>query len=217
MAIYDEILYNTAIKAKFTPMAALFCVAQARLESANYTSNVFKNNTNTSGIKFIGTGKQPLATRGTIAPPNEQSANCRKYNRCVDGDFYAKFKTVQDSADDKINRLYSYTMHGVTPSQLRNAKTPEEFAALLYKRKYYGGRTTIDMYAKGMRAVYQNIKIKGVNLPPLPPRTPPSTPQPTPPPPPPKPPEKKNNRQIILLSILALLAFYLINQKKGGL
>jgi hypothetical protein len=41
-AQYDQLIYNTAIKQGFNPMAAKLIVAQARFESADYTSNVFK-------------------------------------------------------------------------------------------------------------------------------------------------------------------------------
>ncbi len=135
MANYDQIIYDTAIKQGFTPTAAKFVVGQARFESANYTSAVFKANNNTSGMKFIG---QPLATRGTLAPKSERSATCRSGGTCVNSDHYAKFASVQDSATDKIVRLYSKTMGGVTPEQLKNVKTADEFARLLKKRKYYG-------------------------------------------------------------------------------
>jgi hypothetical protein len=156
MANYDQIIYDTAIKQGFTPTAAKFVVGQARFESANYTSAVFKANNNTSGMKYIG---QPLATRGTLAPMSERSAACKSGGTCVNSDHYAKFASVQDSATDKIVRLYSKTMGGVTPDQLKNAKTPEEFARLLKKRSYYGpskygtpgAEKEISQYAGGIK------------------------------------------------------------------
>ena len=69
----DQLIYNTAIKAGFKPTAAKLIVAQARLESADYTSPVFRNNNATSGMKYIG---QPLARRGTLAPYKESSDGC---------------------------------------------------------------------------------------------------------------------------------------------
>ena len=114
----DQIIYDVAISEGFNPTAAKLIVAQARFESADYSSNVFKKNLNTSGMKFIG---QPLATRGTPAPANEQ--------RCgggCDSDYYAKFRSVEDSAKDKISRLYNITMRGVTPQQLKNVKNADK-------------------------------------------------------------------------------------------
>jgi hypothetical protein len=164
MANYDQIVYDTAIKQGFTPTAAKFIVGQARFESANYTSAVFKANNNTHGMKFIG---QPLATRGSLAPKSERSATCRSGGTCVNSDHYAKFASVKDSANDVIVRLYSKTMGGVTPDQLKNVKTPEEFARLLKKRKYYGpsaygtpgAEKEIKEYAGGIKALMLRAQI----------------------------------------------------------
>lgn len=163
-AQYDQLIYNTAIKQGFSPTAAKFVVAQARFESADYTSNVFKANNNTSGMKYIG---QPLATRGTLAPIDERSATCKAGGVCRDSDHYAKFRNVQDSANDKIVRLYSITKGGVTPNQLKNAKTAEEFASLLKKRSYYGrggfgteqGNKEQVQYANGLKAKLLRIQV----------------------------------------------------------
>lgn len=164
MANFDQLIYDTAIKQGFTPTAAKFVVGQARFESANYTSPVFKANNNTSGMKFIG---QPLATRGSLAPANERSASCRSGGECKNSDHYAKFRSVQDSANDKIERLYSKTMGGVTPEQLKNSKTPEEFSRLLKKRRYYGFGTfgtpeaekEINQYARGIKSLMLRAQI----------------------------------------------------------
>lgn len=146
---YDQIIYNTAIGQGFTPTAALLVVAQARFESADYTSGVFRANLNTSGMKYVG---QPLASRGTPAPSSEQ--------RCgggCDSDYYARFRSVEDSAKDKIVRNYSITMKGVTPDQLKNAKSADEFAELLKKRGYY--ESPESQYAAGLRAKLLRIQV----------------------------------------------------------
>jgi hypothetical protein len=156
-AQYDQIIYNTAIKEGFTPTAAKLVVAQARFESADYTSNVFQKNLNTSGMKYIG---QPLATRGTPAPKNEQ--------RCGGGcnsDYYAKFKSVQDSASDKVGRLYNKTMGGVTPEQLKNVKDADEFAELLKRRSYYGfGKFGTEVGNKEQKSYAVNMKSKLIKI-----------------------------------------------------
>jgi len=157
MANYDQIIYDVAIKGGFSPLSAKFIVGQARLESANYTSKVIKANNNTYGMKYVG---QPLATRGTLAPPSERSAVCRSGGACLNSDHYAKFASVKDSATDVVFRLYGLTMRGVTPQQLKDAKTPEEFARLLKKRGYYGpsaygtpgAEKEIKEYAGGIKA-----------------------------------------------------------------
>jgi len=161
-AKYDQLIYDTAVRQGFTPTAAKFVVAQARFESSNYSSNVFKNNNNTSGMKYIG---QPLATRGTLAPLSERSQTCQKGGSCQNSDHYAKFASVADSASDKIERLYNITMGGVTPQQLKNAKTPEEFAQLLKARGYYGEQKgqspaqSVKEYAAGIRSLMTRIQV----------------------------------------------------------
>jgi hypothetical protein len=163
-AQYDQLIYDTAIKNGFTPTAAKLVVAQARYESSDYDSAVFKNNLNTSGMKFVG---QPLATRGTLAPFSERSSGCQAVSRgqvggqgaspCRDSDHYAKFKSVADSAKDKIERNFNITRKGVTPEQLKNAQTPEEFARLLKVRGYYGGEES--SYVGGLKAKLLRVQV----------------------------------------------------------
>ncbi len=135
----DQLIYDTAIQQGFNPMAAKLIAAQARFESADYTSNVFNNNNNTSGIKYIG---QPNAVRGSLSP---------------EGDYYAHFYTIQDSVNDKIVRLYNITMNGVTPEQLKNSTNATEFANLLKQRGYYG--SSASEYASGLRAKLLKINV----------------------------------------------------------
>jgi hypothetical protein len=153
-AEYDKIIYDVARKNGFSDISSRLIVAQARFESADYTSNVFKKNFNTSGMKFTG---QPLATRGTLAPPSERSERCNKEGVCVNGDYYAKFASVKDSARDKIERNFAKTMGGVTPEQLKNVKTPEEFAKLLKQRKYY--QDSVDVYTRGLKNKLLRVQV----------------------------------------------------------
>lgn len=153
----DQEIYNVATAAGFMDQAARYIVAQARYESADYTSNVFRNNNNMYGMKYVA---QQLATRGTLAPMSERSAACRTGGTCKNSDYYAKYASPADSAQDVINRLYQKTMRGVRPAQLKTASTPEIFADLLKKRGYYGA--TVEQYARGLRA-----KLKKVNIIPI--------------------------------------------------
>jgi uncharacterized FlgJ-related protein len=135
----DQQIYDTAIKNGFNPIAAKLIVAQARFESADYTSNVFKQNNNTSGIKFIG---QPNAVQGTLSP---------------EGNYYAKFNTIQDALNDKITRLYNITMRGVTPQQLKDSTDAIDFANKLKQRGYFG--STASDYANGLKAKLLRINV----------------------------------------------------------
>lgn len=150
----DQQIYDMAIANGFTKTSALFVVAQARLESADYTSNVFKNNANAFGMKYVA---QPLATRGTKAPASELSAKCKAGGTCLNSDFYAKFATPADSARDVITRNYQKTRGGVSPDMIKQAKTATEYANLLKKRGYYGSSAT--SYAAGITSKLKKIKV----------------------------------------------------------
>lgn len=163
----DQAIYNTAIQQGFNPIAAKLIVAQARYESADYTSAVFKANNNTSGIKYIG-ASQINAQRGTPAPSDERRCNLQ-----CNTDFYAKFNTVQDAINDKIVRLYNKTMGGVTPQQLKDSTNADDFARLLKMRSYYGkgklnssdpslvakAESEIRSYAGGMKSKLLRINV----------------------------------------------------------
>jgi LPXTG-motif cell wall-anchored protein len=145
----DQSIYNTAIEQGFNPIAAKLIAAQARFESADYTSSVFKANNNTSGIKYIG---QANSTQGSISP---------------EGNYYAKFDTIQDSINDKIVRLYNKTIQGITPQQLKDSTDADDFARKLKQRGYYGNaaygtsesESDISNYSRGMKAKLLKIKV----------------------------------------------------------
>ena len=137
----DQQIYNAAVSKGFTPTAAKLVVAQARHETGNYTSNIFKLNNNLFGMKYV---KQPLATQGSASPRSE-------------GDFYARYKSVGDSVKDLIDRNYILTRGGVTPEKLKNATDSLDFATKLKARGYYGD--TISNYANGLKSALNRINI----------------------------------------------------------
>lgn len=146
---YDQLIYDAAIKGGFTPTSAKLVVAQARHETGNYTSNVFKKNNNLFGMKFVG---QPLATRGTPAPKSEWGCG----GTC-NSDFYSKYASVSDSVQDLINRNLKITRKGVTFQQLVNAKDSTEYANLLKQRGYYGA--TVALYDRGLKSALTKLNI----------------------------------------------------------
>jgi len=149
MANYDQLIYNTAIENGFTPISAKLIVAQSRVESADYKSNVFINNNNLFGMKFIG---QPLAVRGTLAPSNER--NC---GGTCNGDYYSKYSSPSDSVKDLTSRLYKITRNGVTFDDLKNSTDADDFANKLKKRDYFGGAAAT--YAAGIRSRLLKINV----------------------------------------------------------
>jgi uncharacterized FlgJ-related protein len=147
----DQTIYDVAIRNGFSPATSKLIVAQARFESGNYKSNVFKQNNNLFGMKFVA---QPLATRGTLAPSNERSSVDRNTN------YYAKYKNPEDSVKDVVERLYSKTIGGVTQLQLQNAQTSLDFAKLLKLRGYYGG--TPEEYSNGLKSRLRVIQVNEI-------------------------------------------------------
>lgn len=148
---YDSLVYHIALNSGFNSDSAKLVAAQARVESAAYTSNLFKQNNNLFGVKFVG---QPLATRGLLVPPNERTSGDPNTN------YYAKYKSPQDSAKDVIERLYQRTINGVTPTQLHNVRTPEEFAELQRKRGYFGGSS--ENYARLLRGQLLRVRVNEI-------------------------------------------------------
>lgn len=132
--MYDQMIYEVALSEGFSPTAARLIVAQARLESNDYTSNVFKLNNNLFGMKYA---TQPLATKGSPAPKSE-------------GDNYAKYKSPADSTKDLVGRLYKTTRNGIGFEQLKNVKDSTEFATKLKQRGYFG--ITAEQYAQRLNA-----------------------------------------------------------------
>ena len=160
----DQSIYNTAIEEGFSPTSAKLIVAQARLESGHYSSSVFKANNNMFGMKFIG---QPLATRGTLAPPNERSQSCRESGNCSNKDHYAKYSSVSDSAKDTIQRLYKITRNGIGFEQLKNVASATEYANKLKTRNYFGfhsidteaGKQEAREYARMLDSILLRVKV----------------------------------------------------------
>jgi flagellum-specific peptidoglycan hydrolase FlgJ len=149
---YDQMIYDAAVSEGFSPTAAKLVVAQARLESADYTSNVFQNNYNMFGMKYIG---QPLANRGTAAPKSEQSCNLT-----CNSDYYAKYETPADSARDVVGRLFKITRKGIGFNELKDVTSATEYAQKLKQRDYFG--VTAASYALSLNA--KLLKITALNF-----------------------------------------------------
>lgn len=140
---YDKLIYDQAIKRGLTPTVANLLVAQARLESADYTSNVFKQNTNAFGYKFVG---QSGATRGTVAPRSEwPNANTPGY--------YAKYRSIEDSANEVISWLFRRQQEG--KFLVNTLTTAGKYAAGLKAGNYYGDSAA--NYSNGLTAKLKKI------------------------------------------------------------
>lgn len=151
MASYDQQIYDAAIGEGFSSSAAKLIVAQARLESKDYGSNVFNNNFNMFGMKYVG---QPLASRGTAAPSSEQTCNLN-----CNSDYYAKYANPSDSAKDLVGRLYKKTRNGIGFNELKDVSDPYDFANKLKARNYYGTNVTAQQYGNSLKAKLLKVQV----------------------------------------------------------
>lgn len=149
MTALDQKIFDTARALGFSPTAAKLVVAQARYESADYSSGVFKKNNNLFGMKYAG---QPLASKGTPAPASERACNLQ-----CNGDFYSAYASPAKAIEDLITRNYKLTRGGITFEMLANAQSPEDFARMLKARKYYG--VTPEQYARGLKSKLMRIQV----------------------------------------------------------
>jgi len=141
----DTIIFNKAKQRGLPEAVAKNVVAQARYESNDYKSNVFKQNNNLFGYKFVG---QANATKGTVAPKSEW------VNPSIP-QYYAKYANVGDSANEVINWLYRRENEG--KFKVSDLTTAEKYAEALKKGNYYGQSSY--EYAMGLLAKYKNIVI----------------------------------------------------------
>ncbi|MCC6288105.1 MAG: glucosaminidase domain-containing protein [Chitinophagaceae bacterium] len=121
MNVYETAVYNTAINNEVSADVALLIVSQARHESANFSSNVFKQNNNAFGYKYVG---QSGASQGTAAPSSE-------------GGYYAKYDSLEDSALEVVNWWKRRIRQGVI-NDWSDIATPDSYALALKKAGYYG-------------------------------------------------------------------------------
>lgn len=138
---YDSIIYNKAVAMGMNPQLAKIIVAQARFETGDYLSPVFKNLNNAFGYKFVGQTKWPV---GAGAAAN-------------DGGVYAKYANVADSTGELVDYLKRKEKSGGLVIEQLN--TPEQYAAALKRLGYYG--ITAGQYSKGLTANLRDVKIAG--------------------------------------------------------
>lgn len=103
-----------------------YVLAQAKHESADFTSNVYKANHNPWGMK-VARVRPFLGSQGTKAP---------------DGGYYALY-TSDAQAEKDLLEWFRFTRFPASVSSV------EEFAAQLKARSYYGD--SLDNYIKGLK------------------------------------------------------------------
>lgn len=139
----DQKIYAAAIAQGLSPTIAAIVVAQARYETADYSSNVYKQNNNLFGYKYVG---QALAVQGSPVPGSEQSTGPK---------YYAKYATVEDS----VKELVQWIRRRVDGKQftMQELTTPEGYAAGFGRLPYRFFGVSVAQYAAGLRAKLQTL------------------------------------------------------------
>lgn len=125
---------------------------QLAVETAGFTSGLVSDN-NLSGIKFFG---QKQATQGRPVPKSEFVKGAKF------GNYYAKYDTLQQWAEDYINVLQKHG-HSLDASSL------EDFAARLKNAGYFQAK--LEDYIKALKSwsatfskYLPSIKLNGANI-----------------------------------------------------
>jgi uncharacterized FlgJ-related protein len=141
--MYQEIIYNALIGQNIPPLLAKIVTAQSQFESGNYKSKVFLTDNNAFGYKYVG---QKIATKGIPSPANE-------------GDHYAHYNSVQDSAIELANWLKRRRKEGKLPA-LEAITTPAQYSKLIKAAGYYGASE--NTYTKGITKIFNSLKIDSI-------------------------------------------------------
>lgn len=151
MSITELIIYNSALerlKLKFefaqAEKLAKFMIAQAKHETAGFTSKVFKTNNNAFGYKYYK-GSIYQLSKGLNSP---------------EGDSYAKYNSVEDSSKEVADWL------GRRKDKFKGVITIEDYSKQLKESKYYGD--SLANYTNALKrwfaglGQYVSNKIEGV-------------------------------------------------------
>jgi len=136
MTTNEKIVYDTAIAEgmlKINAQLPGLIVAQAKHESNDFSSNVFKTCNNAFGYKYVG---QKLAVGACSDSP--------------EGNKYAKYRSLEDSTREVCQWIKR------RQSQFAAVNTPEDFASALKNNGYFGD--SLGNYSAALRRHYNAIK-----------------------------------------------------------
>lgn len=152
----EQIVYNYSKSQGVSDNVAKIITAQSKLESGNYSSNLFKTSNNLFGYKYVG---QSIATSGIAAPSSE--GNLR----------YANYSRVEDS----VLEIIKWINRRVAEKKftLQDLETPEGYARALKNAGYYGD--SYENYSRNLRRLYNSLQLGNQQQ-----TTQPPPPQPTP-------------------------------------
>lgn len=136
MNLYEQQVYQAGSVGGMPSSVASLLVAQAKHESANFTSSVFRNNNNLFGYKYVG---QSGAMQGSISP---------------EGDYYAKYANVAASALEVVNwwkrRIKAGKIGG-----WHDIDTAEKYGYHLKANGYYGD--SLKNYVTGLQRWFKDF------------------------------------------------------------
>lgn len=132
--IYQQAIEGTDFNPGLPPSLALLVVAQAKHETGNFSSDIFKNQNNAFGYGYVPGSVYQLAQPGTVSPGQGQTA---------------KYRSVEDSTREIIDWIYRRVKENIFPVNLATVITPLLYAELLKKASYY--TDTVSHYADGLR------------------------------------------------------------------
>lgn len=114
--------------------------AQAMHETANFTSNVFKQNNNGFGYKYVKGAKYQVGA-GRIS---------------TEKDPYANYLTLEDSVYEICDWIKRRQAEGKFPANLFTIKDGETYATLLKNCGYYGG--PLSGYIAGLNKYVKDVE-----------------------------------------------------------
>lgn len=125
------------------PVLAGLLLAQAKHESGNFSSNLFRKYNNAFGYNYVS-GARWQTGAGTKAD---------------NGMPIAVYASVGDSAREIVDWIYRRVKEGKFPANLDLIRTPDEYAHLLKNAGYY--QDNISNYTEGLKNFFQSPKTHG--------------------------------------------------------
>lgn len=124
-------------------LLSIFIVSQLAFETAvngvPFSSNVFLSCNNLNGYKWVG-----------------QSTALGPCLRSPEGDYYAKYETLEDSVHELTQWIRRRQGEGIFPGDLSSIQSPLQYAQLLKAGGYYGD--TVQNYSNGLSRWFDVFK-----------------------------------------------------------
>lgn len=121
-------------------------VAQAKHETGNFTSNIFRTGNNAFGYSYDPRSIHQIG-QGVIADNKVPSA---------------KYASIANSTAEIVDWIYRRINEGKFPVNLDLIQTPDEYALLLKNAGYY--QDTLENYLNGLKRFFTQHKTTGVFL-----------------------------------------------------